>query len=119
MGLHFTGGVNFAATQERWDFLRADWARHKVLGLSTELLSPSQLRELCPIVDTTGVLGAIYDPMEGHLDPSGATHAFAKAARTHIGCGLNVKGKIRCGDRSGEETAAPPIVSIVCECTRS
>jgi dimethylglycine dehydrogenase len=32
-------------------------------------------------MDTRGVLGAIHDPMEGHLDPSGATHAFAKAAR--------------------------------------
>ena len=81
VGLHFTGGLNVAATRERWDFLRADWARHRVLGLSTELLGPTQIRELCPIMDTSGVLGAIYDPMEGHLDPSGATHAFAKAAR--------------------------------------
>ena len=81
VGLHFTGGVNVAATRDRWDFLRADWARHKVLGLATELLSPSQLRDLCPIMDTTGVLGAIYDPMEGHLDPYGATHAYAKSAR--------------------------------------
>jgi dimethylglycine dehydrogenase len=81
IGLHFTGGLNVAATRERWDFLRADWARHRVLGLSTELLTPAQVRELCPILDTSGIIGAIYDPMEGHLDPSGATHAFAKAAR--------------------------------------
>lgn len=81
IGLHFTGGLNVAATRERWDFLRADWARHRVLGLSTELLAPAQVRELCPILDTTGIIGAIYDPMEGHLDPAGATHAFAKAAR--------------------------------------
>ena len=32
-------------------------------------------------MDTRGVLGAIYDPHEGHLDPAGATHAFASAAR--------------------------------------
>jgi len=32
-------------------------------------------------MDTANVLGAIYDPMEGHLDPYGATHAYAKAAR--------------------------------------
>ena len=38
IGLHITGGLNVAATQERWDFLRADWARHRVLGLSTELV---------------------------------------------------------------------------------
>jgi dimethylglycine dehydrogenase len=81
VGLHFTGGLNVAATKERWEFLRADWARHKVLGLSTELISATQVRQLCPLMDTSEVLGALYDPMEGHLDPSGATHAYAKAAQ--------------------------------------
>ncbi len=81
IGLHYTGGLNVAATKERWDLLRADAARHKTLGLDTRLLGPGEIRELCPIMDTRDVFGAIYDPMEGHLDPSGATHAFAQAAR--------------------------------------
>ena len=81
IGLHYPGGLNVAATKERWDLLRADVARHKTLGLNTRLVSPVEIRDLCPIMDTRGVLGAIYEPMEGHLDPSGATHAFAKAAR--------------------------------------
>src|SRR5579883_1825359 len=72
VGLHFTGGLNLAATQERWDLLKADWARHKVLGLSTQLLGPAEVGKLCPLVDTSGLLGAVYDPLEGHLDPSGA-----------------------------------------------
>ena len=80
VGLHFTGGLNVAATPERWELLRSDWARHRVLGLETELISPAQVRELCPLIDTTNVLGAVYDPQEGHLDPYGATHAYAKAA---------------------------------------
>ncbi len=81
IGLHFPGGLNVAATQERWDLLRADVARHKTLGLDTRLVGPAEIRELCPIMETRGVLGAIYDPMEGHLDPAGATQAFARAAR--------------------------------------
>jgi dimethylglycine dehydrogenase len=81
IGLHFTGGLNIAATAERWEALRADWARHRVLGLETELIGPAQIREMCPIIDVTDVLGAVYDPMEGHLDPYGTTHAYAKAAR--------------------------------------
>ena len=80
VGLHFTGGLNLAATQERWDLLKADWARHRVLGLSTQLLGPAEIGKLCPLVDTSGLLGAVYDPLEGHLDPFGATHAYAKAA---------------------------------------
>src|SRR3569832_1354219 len=35
---------------------------------------------MCPLIDVSDVLGAIYDPREGHLDPYGATHAYAKAA---------------------------------------
>jgi dimethylglycine dehydrogenase len=81
IGLHFTGGLNVAATKERWDLLRADWARHRVLGLDTRLVGPREIAELCPLIDATAVIGGVFDPLEGHLDPSGATHAFAKAAR--------------------------------------
>jgi dimethylglycine dehydrogenase len=80
VGVHVTGGLLVAETRERWDSLRADWARHCVLGLKTELLSPSEVRVLCPIMDVSRVRGAIFAPDEGHLDPYGATHAYAKAA---------------------------------------
>jgi dimethylglycine dehydrogenase len=83
VGIHATGGLLVAETRERWDFLRADWARHRVLGLATELLSPTQVRDLCPIMDVSQVRGAIFAPDEGHLDPYGATHAYAKAARVN------------------------------------
>ncbi|WP_374598050.1 FAD-dependent oxidoreductase [Sphingosinicella sp.] len=81
VGMHMTGGLNIAATPERWEILRADQARHKVLGIDTELLGPAEIKALCPLVDVTDVLGAVYDPHEGHVDPSGATYAYAKAAR--------------------------------------
>jgi dimethylglycine dehydrogenase len=81
IGLHLPGGVNVAATKERWDLLQADVARHKTLGLDTRLIGPEEIRERCPIMDTRGVYGALFDPMEGHLDPSGTTHAYARAAR--------------------------------------
>jgi dimethylglycine dehydrogenase len=81
VGLSFTGGINVAATTERWDLLKSDWARHRVLGLDTHLIGPAEVRELCPLMDVSGIKGAILDPKEGRLDPSGATHAYAKAAR--------------------------------------
>jgi dimethylglycine dehydrogenase len=82
IGMHMTGGLLLAETRERWDFLRADSARHRVLGLNTELLSPSQVRELCPLMDVSQIRGALFAPDEGHLDPYGTTHAYAKAAKT-------------------------------------
>lgn len=81
VGLHMTGGMLIAETRDRWDYLRADCARQRLLGGATELISPAQVRELCPIIDTDKILGAVYDPREAHLDPYGATHAYAKAAR--------------------------------------
>src|ERR1700722_19110837 len=30
IGLHYTGGLNVAATEERWNLLRSDWSRHRV-----------------------------------------------------------------------------------------
>ena len=81
IGMHMTGGLNIAATPERWEALRSDFARHPVLGLHTELLGPDEVKRLCPLIDVTNVLGALYDRHEGHVDPSGVTHAYAKAAR--------------------------------------
>jgi dimethylglycine dehydrogenase len=81
IGLHYTGGLNVAATAERWDLLRADCERHRVLGLETTLLTPREVVERFPLMDVSDVKGALYDPMEGYLDPYGATIAYAKAAR--------------------------------------
>jgi dimethylglycine dehydrogenase len=81
IGLHFTGGVSIAATRNRWEALCAGASRDPVLGLKTELVTPDDIRRMCPIVDARGVYGGVYDAQDGHLDPSGATHAFAKAAR--------------------------------------
>src|SRR5579883_1822541 len=49
VGLKFSGGLNVAATKERWEFLKADWARHRVLGLETHLVGPSEVKRLCPL----------------------------------------------------------------------
>jgi dimethylglycine dehydrogenase len=79
--LHHVGGITLAGTPERMDFLRAARAMHRHMGLDTELVTPAEIRELSPITNTDGVLGALYDPLDGHLDPSGTTHAYAKAAQ--------------------------------------
>ena len=80
-GPHHVGGVTLADTQERLDQLIAERAKHRYMGLETEIIGPEEIRKLSPIVNTEGVLGALYDPLDGHLDPSGTTHAYAKAAR--------------------------------------
>ena len=80
-GLHHVGGLTLAATPERMDFLKAERAKHRYMGLETEIVGPEEIRKISPITETDGVLGALYDPLDGHLDPSGTTHAYAKAAQ--------------------------------------
>ncbi|SMX35797.1 GcvT family protein [Maliponia aquimaris] len=80
-GLHHVGGITLADNKDRFDMLLAERAKHRYMGLETEIVGPEEIRKMAPIVNTDGILGALYDPLDGHLDPSGTTHAYAKAAR--------------------------------------
>ncbi len=81
-GLHLVGGLSLAGSAERWEWLQAQWAVYQTLGIETvRLVGLDEIEAMCPVVDVTGLHGGMFDTMEGHLDPSGATHAFAAAAR--------------------------------------
>ncbi|MCP4820964.1 MAG: FAD-dependent oxidoreductase [Shimia sp.] len=80
-GLHHVGGVTLADNQDRFDMLVAERAKHRFMGLETEIVTPEEIEKIAPVTNTDGIIGALYDPLDGHLDPSGTTHAYAKAAR--------------------------------------
>ncbi|PLP57922.1 glycine cleavage system protein T [Mesorhizobium loti] len=80
-GVHLTGGVFLAATEARMDWLRNMVAKGRYLGIELEEISPREAAELMPLVDPGQFVGAIHNKEDGHLDPSGVTHAYAKAAR--------------------------------------
>ncbi len=80
-GLHHVGGVTLADNQDRFDMLLAERAKHRFMGLETEIVGPHEIKKIAPITNTDGIVGALYDPLDGHLDPSGTTHAYARAAR--------------------------------------
>ncbi len=76
-----SGGVMLADTLERLDWLKMAHARGRYLGMETEIISAQEAAEIMPLVDPQHFVGAMYDAHEGHLDPSGVTHAYAKCAR--------------------------------------
>ncbi len=80
-GIHLTGGLLLADTEERMDWLRLAHARNRYLGLETELISVAEAKKFLPVMDEKHFVGAMFDPVEGNVDPSGVTRAFAKAAR--------------------------------------
>ncbi|MFD1195945.1 FAD-dependent oxidoreductase [Seohaeicola saemankumensis] len=80
-GLHHVGGVTLADNRERFDMLVAERAKHRYMGLETEIVSPEEIAKIAPITNLDGIVGGLYDPLDGHLDPSGTTHAYARAAK--------------------------------------
>ncbi|MDQ3345516.1 MAG: FAD-dependent oxidoreductase, partial [Chloroflexota bacterium] len=80
-GIHLPGGLMLADTEVRMDFLRLTQARGRYLGMDLELITPSEAQSLFPLLDPRCFVGGLYDPVEGHVDPSGVTHAYAISAR--------------------------------------
>ncbi len=80
-GLHHVGGITLADNRERFDMLVAERAKHRYMGLETEIVSPEDIARIAPITNLDGIVGGLYDPLDGHLDPSGTTHAYARAAK--------------------------------------
>ncbi|HXI45026.1 MAG TPA: FAD-dependent oxidoreductase [Candidatus Acidoferrales bacterium] len=79
---HEVGSLRLASTPARMEELRrqAGWA--KTFGLPLELISAAEARERFPLMSLEGVLGAVWLPTDGWLDPSGLAQALAAGARS-------------------------------------
>ncbi len=80
-GIHLTGGVMLADTAERLDWLKTLRAKGRYLDMELEFVDLAEANERMPLFDPRHFVGALYDANEGHVDPAGVTHAYAKAAR--------------------------------------
>lgn len=81
VGLHLTSGLMLAATQQRFEWLKSVLAKGKYAGMDAELLTAKEAADMMPLLDPSHFVGAVYDPNEGHVDPYGVTHAYAKSAK--------------------------------------
>ena len=80
-GLHLTGGVILADSEERLDWLKMVHGRGRYLGMETEIISMTEAENLFPMMDPSCFVGAVYDPLEGHVDTVGVPKAYAAAAQ--------------------------------------
>ena len=78
---HEVGSLRLASTPERFEELRrqAGWA--KTFGLPLDLITADEAQDRFPLMSTDGVLGAVWLPTDGWLDPSGLAQALAAGAR--------------------------------------
>ena len=80
--LHMTGGITVASAPARWEWLQSAYRIFQTIGIEDcHLMTPEQIREKCPIMDVTGVLGGLWADREGYLDTTGTVQAYAKAAK--------------------------------------
>ena len=78
---HLTGSVRLAHGRNRMDEFQHVKSMAKANGLDYEILSPSDLKSRYPFIETHDLLGALWDPLDGDIDPSQLTQALGREAR--------------------------------------
>lgn len=80
-GLHRTGCIYLAVTENEVQFFESEGAKARHLKVGLHFIDLDEVRERNPLIDTSHFRSAMFDPNDGHVDPSGVTNAYAKAAR--------------------------------------
>ena len=81
VSFHQTGALRVTRSEDRMEEFRHVKGLGKYSEFDFNILTPAELKEIYPIVELDGLIGAIHEPLDGSVDPSQATHAMAKAAR--------------------------------------
>ncbi len=74
------GGVEVARTPERLEELKRRLGMARLWGHEARLMTPAEIAAIVPYVDTSVVLGGIYQPETGVVDPVEAGRIVREAA---------------------------------------
>ena len=80
-GYRNVGGVIVARTEDRMVQLRRTAANAAAYDMDCELVSPERAQELWPAMQVDDLLGAIWLPGDGKVNPTDLTQSLAKGAR--------------------------------------
>jgi dimethylglycine dehydrogenase len=82
-GFSVCGNLRMAQSKERMDEYMLYASTAETCGVPYEWMSPDQIKERFPLVRTEDLVGAIYHPTDGYINPADVTMAMAKGARQH------------------------------------
>ena len=82
-GFKPSGGFYLASNQVWDDYLKRERSKARYMGLDQEFISLEEVAKKNPLIDPKRYISALWDPIDGEVDPSGVTYAFAKAAKVH------------------------------------
>jgi hypothetical protein len=80
-GWQRSGSLRLASSAARWQELRRSATMAKGFDFHVDLVSPTEARDLFPLLDLTGVVGAAWIEGDGYADPASLTAAYAAGAR--------------------------------------
>jgi sarcosine dehydrogenase len=75
------GSLRLASSPDQLRELERTASRARGIGLDAGVIGPDEARRLMPAVSPESLYGAVHLAGDGYLDPHGATHAVADAAR--------------------------------------
>ncbi len=81
VGFRKVSNVRLASKADRWDEYMQYAGVADTIGIDVRRLTPEQVKEVWPMCNTEGLLGAIQHPEDGYIQPADLTQAMAKGAR--------------------------------------
>ena len=81
VGFSVVSNIRLATTQDRMDEYRQYAGVAKTIGVEVKFLTPVQIKDIWPLCNTDGLIGAIQHPEDGYIQPADLTQALAKGAR--------------------------------------
>jgi 4-methylaminobutanoate oxidase (formaldehyde-forming) len=80
-GFKQNGSLGVASNAERFEELKRGASMARMAGLEVQVISPTEARELYPLLNIEDVVGAVFLPNDGQTNPIDTTMALAKGAR--------------------------------------
>ena len=81
VGFRQVGNLRLAMNDDRMDEYYQYAATAKTIGIDVRFLTPAEIRKLWPLCDIDGLVGGIFHPEDGYIQPADLTQALAKGAR--------------------------------------
>ena len=81
VGLRQVSNIRLAMNQDRMDEYRQYAGVASTIGIDVNFLCPEQIKDIWPLCQTEGLIGAIQHPDDGYIQPADLTQAMAKGAR--------------------------------------
>ena len=81
VGLKRVSNIRLARTPDRMDEFLYYKGIAETIGVRVNTLTPAEVKEIWPLANVEGILGAIQHPDDGYIQPADVTQALAKGAR--------------------------------------